>query len=307
MSIIDPDLQLNEISRNINARFILVQLWDFVSLAAFFISPIILAIFAKNIHWLKDRLLSLLIIALLVSALVISILHHTFPQPGNIITRVGIGPSIDVLMMRPNQWGPNFIYDSIHYLIAIVIAIFIFIVTRNTQHLKIFSTKYNFLWIFLVLFIASLLGLTSFDRYLVLVIPIIYILGAILLSKFEWSKAVFFISAALLVVYSIIGTHNYLEWNRGKTNFANDIIAKYNLGPRELDAGYEWLGIVCCSIGKTGMLEIEIPQINPGHLTTQNLYSISFSPTPRAEVIEEYKINGWFSNIKKLYLNKKIQ
>jgi len=102
--------------------------------------------------------------------------------------------------------------------------------------------------LFFCLFYFGPLAITGFfDRYLILLIPILVI--SIICSKrhngYTFSRPMFFWAYSILIVFALFaigGTHDYLAWNKARWKALNHLVEEKGISPHRIDGGYEFKG-----------------------------------------------------------------
>src|SRR6185312_6571387 len=88
--------------------------------------------------------------------------------------------------------------------------------------------------------------LAFFDRYLLLPVPLLFLLfisNPDVVAAVKGKKLILSYSIIFLIgVTTIIGTHDYMEWNRCKWEALNYLTKECNISPRKIDGGYEFNG-----------------------------------------------------------------
>jgi len=91
---------------------------------------------------------------------------------------------------------------------------------------------------FILQFLVSLVRFKLFDRYLIVLIPFLIITMLISAKK----SYISYFGILLFAGYSILGTIDYLAWNKAKWELANKIVNSGYLQPNEIANGFDWDG-----------------------------------------------------------------
>lgn len=226
----------------------------FVSVSGFILFPILIPYllrYLKLIQWRvfnKKTLLSLFFF--------IPVLISLFKFPiGNYIYNCGLGPDTlyDVYILRINTSATDSFVIFLFIKAVAALGSFAFILTSvhflsslSTQfkHYSIQQKQATVLIFTSLLFYYAFLSLSSaiFDRYI-----LVFTLFSGVLLKHELAQVLkqklftgvlFF----LLVLFSVLGTKDYLNANRHKWLSISLIKEKYNVTDRQINAGYEHEG-----------------------------------------------------------------
>lgn len=253
--------------------------WHFLKLLllslpylGFFLAPFLASVALSGTHAPRSNLLRVgLCVLVLASVLVITAyaVHTQVPEIGNILMPYGLGPRTlrDTFLLGQNlpsipasmkiSWTGGIILGAfgaiglLFYFIRTVVHVFgglwrpewravtwvealtlVFIVAYGGL-LLLFSFGYN---------------LKLFDRYLLVVVPVLLVLvlmnearssASIRISR--WRGA---LSLALVAVYaavSVAATHDYLAWNRTRW-IATSTLMQSGISPNQIEGGYEFNG-----------------------------------------------------------------
>ena len=306
--------QYNLVPGEVGARFlpndwsyfkhISINLWHFLLLFSLFILPVTLALFFKNLSLFKNIRFYSFIILFFILGIIAFYSHNLFPGLGNIISMYGLGPSNLVMQGSLEVWGAEIVYVILNIILILNLPILFFILFRDK---KIFKNKdINFVYIFFIVYFLLLLPIFSFDRYLLMLLPILFLYLAKILQKYNYSKFIIILITLVFAAYSIIGTNNYLAWNKVRWEIGQKLLVQ-GVEASNIEGGYEWNGLYL--YGHTEKLGDFTPlwapwyvkKLTPGH---QMDYIISFSPLGGYTIIDQQKVNGILSNIKYIYLNK---
>lgn len=283
-------------------RHIITNIWHFILLLSFFSLPISLSLFFKNFSWLKTKKFWLLLCFAGIFFVIALLNNHLFPGMGNIINIFGLGPSLSVLQGDLSVWGNNSTYVIINIILVFGAVINSFLLFDK----KLFQEDMQFSYIFFVIYLLTIVSVFSFDRYLLILLPIILLYYSRVLKLYSWSISVFLITLFIFIIYSTIGTYNYLSWNKIRWNLADNLVES-GVSKKDIEAGYEWNGwnIYNSSFKLNDTTPVWAPwyikELTPGH---HMKYIISFEPLGGYELLDKKMVPSIFSNIKYLYLNK---
>jgi hypothetical protein len=169
---------------------------------------------------------------------------------GNIISNFGLGP---VLISPQGLFSPPPLFWQI--LTVLGIASFVIIAIVIIAYLKnayVEKTKLNrlTLWFSLacILFYVPTVSVISFmDRYLIFPVLLLFMIFILVIRDREllepYSRKRYFLSAILLVpsvFISLLGTKDYLSWNRARWEGLNYLTGDLKLSPYKIEGGVEF-------------------------------------------------------------------
>ncbi|OGY45475.1 MAG: hypothetical protein A2744_02190 [Candidatus Buchananbacteria bacterium RIFCSPHIGHO2_01_FULL_44_11] len=288
----------------------LLNFWGHGLFISLFLLPVSFSVMVNNRQWLKDKVLILLLLISLAITAILHFNHHTFLDLGSIINWWGLGPSFGFLQGQINAWGGRNVYLIINFILGAALPFNIFLAAKT---FKTIEKNQVTAWIFLVfgeLYFLFILPLSSFDRYLLLLLPSLLIFAGFILQHCRWSKTVFTIFLIPFLFYSLIGTYNYLAWNQARWTAADRLVKEKNIAAHRIDAGVEWDGWALGASEKNQFYSGRSPEWTPWYIQTifrgQPMdYIVAFSEIPGYNVIDRQKVNGLMSNIDYLYVNQK--
>jgi hypothetical protein len=171
----------------------------------------------------------------------------TFPFNGQIINDYGIG---GYFFFAPYSRVAQMSYDLPDLfnvgLISISAGVLIYVVSETfstlRQKLKVSRVLQFLLWT-AVLYYPCFGFVYVFDRYLlfhfILLIPLLILLFHDALTHSSSSYSAYFV-LAVFGLFTLIGTHDYFEYNRTKTKALNDLTQKQKIRPEYIDGGMEF-------------------------------------------------------------------
>lgn len=282
--------------------------WLFYSIQylGLFSLPLLL-IYQKKLFEKKNLLI---ILILFISLFFLNnILGVNFPYNQNIINDYGLGPNIEVL-----QGTPAIIFTPLFKIFSNLIAslggaLLILFLTINFK--KIIANAFlKFIFINFILQLTLILVFISFDRYYLLLLPLIFILIIAKEPEIVVIKKDFILPIILLLSFSFFSItleRNYMDWNRIRSYFYQEISkSKFYY---QIDGGYELNGQYTYEVMKNMPILIDLTRpwyIN--RLFPQNTmeYVISFSELPNYKIIAEKEYYNYFLFKKvKMYLLQK--
>lgn len=171
----------------------------------------------------------------------------TFPFNGQIINDYGIG---GYFFFEPYSRVAQMSFDLPDWfnitLISISVGVLIYVVSESfsvlRQELKS-SRNFRFLIWVAVLYYPCFGFVYVFDRYLlfhfILLIPLLILL---LHDALKHSRSSYSAYGVLVVfsLFTLIGTHDYFEYNRTKTKALNELTQEQKIRPENIDGGMEF-------------------------------------------------------------------
>ena len=267
-----------------------------------FLSPITFSWFPKHLSALKDRRFIALLSFFVLTALAIRQSYGLqLPYVLNMISVYGLGSIREVLNGQMLPLFTSRTWAIVTLLSAASAAISIYMMT-----LKKPDRRFSFLWYFAGLFILVLLAFESFDRYIMMLIPV----GTVALlqnrTKKEFSLLTFGVIIAIMGYYSISQTQFYMNWNHARWELANELAEQAK--PQQIDAGYEWNGWNDYWRAHQEGPE-QGPETAPWYirlLFTDNSqdYIVATSPIPPYETVKSVEIDGANPNNQLFVLKK---
>ncbi|MBU4360259.1 glycosyltransferase family 39 protein [Patescibacteria group bacterium] len=265
----------------------------------------ILYLFNKNFYQKKNITFFLIFFLIL---LIISFQFNLFfPYNQNIINDYGLGPNIKIL-----QGLPLLIFNLNLKIILSIIACFAGAILLIVLKIKWLAIKNNSLLTFIaynfLLQLLIILSFLGFDRYFLLLLPLILIL---ILPDFKINKFIFVIPILLLSIlafFSVSLTKNYLDWNRARNILYQQISqTKFYY---QIEGGYELNGWYTYNIMQNFPVVVDLTK--PWYLhrlfsANTNEYIISFSVLSKHKILafEEYYNYFLFKKVK-IYLLQKM-
>ncbi len=279
--------------------------WQFLLLISLCVAPFTISALMKNGSWLKQRLLWMLVVSAGISVYIAELNGSGFPALGNIITTYGLGP-VSVLQGMISHWGNLYLYAALHIVLAFNAGLLMFIVIRNRSILSLH--RYGSAIFYLILYMLLILPTQSFDRYVLLILPVAILCIASLVNEMQWSRLFFVLTVTCVLFWSMVGTYNYLMWNQARWKLGERLVAK-GVPTAALEGGYEWNGwylyarTVARPLGNYTPVWAPwyVQELFPGHPMT---YILAFSPLGGYEVIDKEPTHGFFTNVPYIYANE---
>ena len=260
-----------------------------------FLSPLTFGWLVKQKDVLKDsRLLVIVFVSTLFALIIRQAFHLQMPYVSNMIDIYGLAPMSGVLrglfipIFSSKLWG------VITLLSAGSVGIGVEMLLQKKDRFN-----YWFIYLFGVLYTLALLAFDSFDRYIIMLIPVLIIALIKSIGK-DFSYSVSAIILCVFAIYGISQTQFYMNWNNTRWKLADEVLIEMKLEPKNIDAGYEWNGWHdYWRASKEG--PEPIPNNNPWWilgLFTDNTEDIVVSQSAMEgySVIKEEKVRGWNPN-----------
>lgn len=265
----------------------------------FFLLPFLVA-FSRKVRIQIDRS-AILRAGLVLGSLVILYIGSVFFPIGNIFYNFGLGPKL----LKDTYWGGNItpqlseqLWRGFKYPAILGTVIFLCLFPWKIKSLQktllggaLQAQRLTRLGILLVvLAFAGFLSISPyfFDRYTLPLIAFSILL--ILPFKGDFSRPYRRVGYALLAIYalfSIIGTHHYMSWNRTRWHALNYLMEENNIAPTHIDGGFEfnaWL--------ETGPFNGEDPHGKSWWFITEDDYVVSFGRIHDFEVREVFPVDA---------------
>ena len=224
---------------------------------------------------------------------------------GNIINLYGVGANLDVLQGQINYWvNPVFlIILNLMAICSFVILLMFTLFIKLPDKTKLLNISFVY-WLIL-LYIILFLIIAIFDRYLLMVLPLLLIYISQALRDYGYSKFIFLTVLLIMMAYGGIGTYDYLSWQRTRWTMGKELIAQ-GVARQDIEGGYEWNGWYLYNhpeLEKDFNPELGV-YLKAGSPGFKKPYVISFSALPGYQVIEKHEAGTIFSKINYIYLNR---
>jgi hypothetical protein len=152
----------------------------------------------------------------------------------------------------------------------------------------------------LVGYLFPILVIGGWDRYFVPAVPFLLLAVAISASRSlpiagprqssEFSASFKVFSALLILlmaIYSICGTHDYLNWNRARWRALNDLMANGKAKPEDVDGGFEFNGWYLYNP------DFKAPKGKNFWWVHRDHYVVAFRELPGYKLEREYHYSNW--------------
>jgi hypothetical protein len=135
----------------------------------------------------------------------------------------------------------------------------------------------------------------SFDRYLVFAVPLLAATIASISSASPglprvtraFSRLAAVALLAMSSLFAILGTRDYLAWNRVRWEALHDLVGSGSVKAEEVDGGYEFNGFYLYDPSRAGVVDGSVWWVRG------NKYLIAFGDVLGYRVIKEYSYNRW--------------
>jgi len=180
----------------------------------------------------------------------------------NVLYNFGLGPLLfhDTFLLKINLESleiPSYLFRWVSFiglLLAVLLIVFFIIYFALTLRKSFAATAtpkdkfFQLLFISGVTYIFLLTNVYLFDRYILVLVPItLMMLFIIIAETVETIKLKYYIVSfsmvAFFLVFEVLATHDYLEWNRAKWKALNHLTNDLKISPKEMDGGYEFNGM----------------------------------------------------------------
>ena len=206
-------------------------------------------------RFIKNLLISFSLFIITTIGIWLVLESKKMPIKGNIINEWGLGPLTLRSTILSSSTIPNYleIFWSLVTIcaaigagllllfIALSIIEFLFNKTANTDRKSIMLLNNSTAFIY---FLPLGLGY-FFDRYLLLLLPLSMIMVLTSIGKIDNFQPIkinsALLSIALIGIFTIGTTHDYLSWNRIRWQALNDLMQQ-EISPNRIDGGFEFNG-----------------------------------------------------------------
>ncbi|MBX2876934.1 MAG: glycosyltransferase family 39 protein [Saprospiraceae bacterium] len=218
----------------------------------FFLLPFLLASIKPSISGTRRSWLIKGVIG--AGLLVVLYLGSVFFPIGNIFYNFGLGPKL----LKDTYWGDNItpqlpeaIWKGLRYPAILATVLYVFKFPWNIRSLKASfypgpAQAHRLIRLGILMVVLIYVGFLSispyfFDRYtlpllafaLLLILPVTTKLSAT-------SKKIGYGVLAVYAVFSLIGTHHYLSWNRTRWDALTQLMEEKGIAPTHIDGGFEF-------------------------------------------------------------------
>lgn len=235
-------------------------------------------------------------------------LNESFLMPTslNILVKSGIGPVTlrDAFILNLNHAAalpPGFwlgvtiisLFGAVALLAVISVAVVHLVARLWSKKTDASDASNLFLWLTTVIYLLPLLVGGFFDRYLIVVVPLLAVFSASFFPpqfpaiKFRLGRLMAMVLLVGTILFAIGTTRDYLEWNRVRWRAIRELITDQHVRPDQIDGGFEF-----------GGLYFYDSQYQPGSHKSwwwiqDDTYQISFGPVPGFAIVKEYDYVNW--------------
>jgi 4-amino-4-deoxy-L-arabinose transferase-like glycosyltransferase len=233
------------------------------------------------------------------------------PDRGNIIGKAGLGPlSVrDTQLLHLDDHMPAF---PVSFWVGVTAFCFfgaILLITRFSVHASYLVPKLlrrrptasetEVTGVFLVLcamiYLPVFLVIGFFDRYLVPVVPFLAAGFAALSAQHanlafahaKASRTVAFALVAIIGLFSVVSTRDWLGWNRLRWQALTDLMQIQRIDPKNIDGGFEFNGLHFYDPN------YKYDRAKSSWWVQDDTYMIGLGPVPGYTVIKEYSYQHW--------------
>ncbi|OGS27875.1 MAG: hypothetical protein A2297_04650 [Elusimicrobia bacterium RIFOXYB2_FULL_48_7] len=224
------------------------------------------------------------------------LIYKTLPFFDNIISKTGIG----TLTVSGSAWkDAGFLSNDVFWVLLTMISGVSFLLMLS----KVLKSSFSRHEIFVILccaaqLVVSLARFKFFDRYLLVMLPIVLIFTA----KHSDFEGFFRMSAVSLFLVcfaacSFLGTKDYLSWNAAKWQLGGELTGSYGYKKNEIANGFDWDGYYTFQDNIEQLLKTKKPEaIGDWEWQSLNPYKVivSYVPDyPREKFVAETEYYDW--------------
>ena len=274
-----------------------------------FVLPLAVVAFSIKLkavnRFIKNLLISFSLFIITTIGIWLVLESEKMPVKGNILNEWGLGPLTLRSTILSSSTIPNYleIFWSLVTIcaaigggllllfIALSIIEFLFNKTANTDRKSIMLLNNSTAFIY---FLPLGLGY-FFDRYLLLLLPLSMIMVLTSIGKIDNFQPIkinsALLSIALIGIFTIGTTHDYLSWNRIRWQALNDLMQQ-EISPNRIDGGFEFNGWYLYDPNYS------IYDARKAKLVwwwvEQDDYIIDFNKIEGYDVAKQYPLKNWF-------------
>ena len=286
------------------------NIWQFTVLLGLFFSPLTLSILAANRECRHSQRLGIFVVTGAGLAIVMGCLLTDFQFMGNIISHYGLGTTRAVMQGDLIVWGREWWYVVLYIIGGGLVGALSFLLYEYRALFNLKSSTVRACLIFIALYGGLLSIIQAYDRYILLLIPLLLILLVPLLTL-RYSKMVMIALLLAQWSYGIVGTHNYLAWQQARWQLSDRLLSR-SIAPEKIEGGYEWDGWQYYRQTRGAPLGTVTPFWAPWYVN--DLYSghlmqfiVAFSPLGGYKVFDSQAVDGWlYFPIKRIYANQVV-
>ncbi len=249
----------------------------------------------KKIHSLKLLTPKFWVLSLTLNALLLVYLvkiGKTFPFGGNVLYNFGLGPELlaDVYTLEISNTPklPEWAMLAINFAGQLSSTLLIVLIIRGFSTFSKFHRQFIWFLILLNAMYLPLMSITSFfDRYLLLPLMALFFALSPFLQAGDLRRVSFrWIPFLVIAMFSVVGTRDYLSWNRAKHDAFEYLISK-EISIGQMDAGYEYNGFY------NYHSERKTAEGRSFWWVTDDEWMITFGPVPGYEQVEKFPFYRW--------------
>jgi|GEM_PF-2949920 len=287
---------------------VLANAWQFALLISLLVAPASVSVLVRNRSWFKERGFQVAVAIAAVASVVAVRRDELLTDLGNIITSNGLGPTSTVLQGDLVPMVPHTALQAMTVALTINFVVWIYALIRSKVRDQSSDRGVAIVALFGLVYLASVLIVHPFDRYLLALYPVVIVSTAIVMRRSGFSKPVFVILVALTFVASFIGTSVAFSWRAALWRLGERLVAS-GVGVRDIEGGYEWDGYNLYAAERTLPLGDFTPtwapwyvrDLFPGHGMR---YILSFSPLGGYKVVDSEAIRGLPIGPRTIYANE---
>ena len=260
----------------------------------------------------RDRLrrarFLVLAFALTVVGVAVAVYRGEFmPLIGNILFDLGLGPPTlrDVLVLELDHLpsAPGGVWVALTALAITSVAVLVSHVVlgwnaafrwRGSPQ-DALRTSFSVLVLLAgILHMAPMAGAGLFDRYMIILIPLVLVLVAHSTDVRQTRPTVPHVGvgvavALVLGALSVAGTHDYLSWNRARWTAAHHLMEDVGVRPTEMDGGFEFNGYYLYDERYEPRADVSWWWVDG------EAYVLAFGPVDGYDLARTYSFRRWLS------------
>lgn len=217
---------------------LLGNLWQAALLLSLLVLPASLSLLVANRRWFRSRAFLAALAAAIAAAAVATIRGSYLGALGNVLTPYGFGPTTSVLQGELNPvFGPTALALAT-FVVAASGAVFAYASSKAGVFAPFRRGAPFALALASAAYLAFVLLVHPFDRYLLPLYPLLALAAAAVLDRLPSSRATFAIAAGALLAFSLAGTSDAFAWRAALWRLGDRVEAQ-GFAPQEIEGGYE--------------------------------------------------------------------
>lgn len=210
--------------------------------AGLFIFPFIVVMMRK----MKPMLLVMVAVLSIGLFAYLQFKGYTIPIFDNILYNFGIGPATLYDYWFADKMESHQIPVMWWKIVTCVACIgfsyiWVFILSKRTRWATFLRTPKLFILLIIVGYFIPITSIYCYDRYLLLSIPLVLVVLFFLIEEVDLTKRVYVPLLALICIFSITGTRDYLQWQSAKWKCIHTALAQ-GVSADKIDGGFEFNG-----------------------------------------------------------------